>query len=314
MLTGKYEGDLNLNLSLTVSSTVAMLSETSLNDLGRRSITPDLISSGSSSASSNNTISSYGSSASGKCFRMSNSNFHSDGSRSSESDSPYRTGTFGDSASQNTPPIIISSPRPEGSTPSPSPISERIPQRRMRTNLAQRHSSLVNSGGRPTRVVKRSALKDITNIAKRRSSVPGDDGCIEDAQCLVYRSAEEFLPTIVSTPPTFNTPYADSGFFGSSTRFGDMFSPNAPTMSTTTTTITPTFVLPESFKLSNFAGSMSRISGDIVTSLAAKYQHVEDYDDDVDDGVEVAEQFEWEDEMRSLELSLRFYDDKETRM
>jgi hypothetical protein len=73
-----------------------------------------------------------------------------------------------------------------------------------------------------------------------------------------------------------------------------MFSPNAPTMSTTTTTtkVTPTFVLPESFKLSNFAGSIGRISGDIVTSLAAKYQHVEDYEDD---GVEVAEQFEWED-------------------
>jgi hypothetical protein len=52
--------------------------------------------------------------------------------------------------------------------------------------------------------VKRSALKDITNIAKHRSSALGE--CIEDVQCLVYRSAEEFLPTIVSTPPTFNTP------------------------------------------------------------------------------------------------------------
>ncbi|KAF8813463.1 hypothetical protein BYT27DRAFT_6373090 [Phlegmacium glaucopus] len=296
--------DSNLNLSLTVSSTGSTLSHSSLNDLGRRSITPDLISSGStsgSSSSSNTTISSYGSSASGKCFRMSNANFQQDGSRRSESGSPYHT-TFGGPASQNTPPIIISPPRQEqlidGSTPSPSPVSERIPQG-LRTSLAQRLLSLVDSDGRPIRLVKRSVLKDITNIVQTRSSVPGDDECIDDAQCLVYRSAEEFLPAIVSTPPTFNAPYSDSAFFGSSgSRFGDMFSPNAPP------SITPTFALPESFKLSNFAGSITRISGDIVTSLAAKYQN--EYPDD--DGVVIGEEFEWEDEMRSLEMRLAFYD------
>jgi len=311
MLTEEYEGDSTLNLSLTVSSTGSILSESSLNDLGRRSITPDLISSGStsrSSSSSNTTISSYGSSASGKSFRMSNAHFQQNGSQSSESESPYHN-PFGDSASQITPPIVISPPRQEqmidGSTPSPSPLSERIPHG-LPTSLAQRLLSLVDSDGRPIRLVKRSALKDITNIAPTRSSGPGDDDCIEDAQCLVYRSAEEFLPTVISTPPTCNAPYSDSAFFGSSSsRFGDMFSPDAPP------SIAPTFVLPESFKLSNFAGSIiTRISGDIVTSLAAKYQN--EYPDDYeDDGVVMDEQFEWEDEMRSLELKLGFYD-KET--
>ena len=72
-----------------------------------------------------------------------------------------------------------------------------------------------------------------------------------------------------------------------------MFSPNAPPSTTTT------FNLPKSFKLSNFAGStMIRVTGDIVTSLAAKYQNV--YLDEDDDGVEMDEQFEWEDEMRFL--------------
>ena len=49
---------------------------------------------------------------------------------------------------------------------------------------------------------------------------------------------------------------------------------------------------------------MSCISSDIVMSLAAKYQNV----NDDDDGVEMCEKFEWEDEMCSLKLSLRFYD------
>jgi hypothetical protein len=313
MLTKKYKGDSNLNLSLTVSSIESTLSESSLNDL-----TPDLISSGSaseSSSSSNTTTSPYGSNASGKCFQMSNANFQRDGS-SSDSDSPYHI-TFEDSASLNTPPpIIISPPRQEqmmdGSTPSPSPITERIPGQHQRTSLAERLLSLVDSNGRPIRPVKRSALKDITNIAKPHLSVlvAGDDECNEDALCLVYRSAEEFLPTFVSTPPTCNAPYSDSnGFSGStsSSRFGDMFSPNAST---------PTFILPESFKLSNFAGSMTRITGDIVTSLAAKYQnesryqneYSDDYEDD--DGVVMGQQFEWEDEMRSLESSLGFYGKK----
>ena len=192
----------------------------------------------------------------------------------------------------------------DSSTPSPSPsppVTEGIPQRQ-RTSIAERLLSLVDSDGRPIRLVKRSALTDITNISKPLSSVPGDDECIEDAPCLVYRSAEEFLPTFVSTPPTCNAPYSDSGFFGSSSsRFGDMFSPNALPSSTT-----PTFNLPESFKLSKFAGSMSRITGDIVTSLAVKYQNVADEDD----GLVMDEQFEWEDEMRSLELRLGFYDKK----
>ena len=310
MLTEKYEGDSNLNLFLNVSSIESeTLSESSLNDL-----TPDLISSGStseSSSSSNTTTSPYGSNASEKCFRMSNANFQQDGS---DSDSPYHT-TFEDSASLNTPPppIIISPPRQEqmndGSTPSPSPITERIPGQRQRTSLAERLLSLVDSNGRPIRLVKRLALKDITNIAKPHSSVlvaaAGGDECNEDASCLVYRSAEEFLPTFVSTPPTFNAPYSESnGFFGStsSSRFGDMFSPNAST---------PTFVLPESFKLSHLAGSMmTRITGDIVTSLAAKYQneYSDDYEDD--DGAVMGQQFEWEDEMRSLESTLGFYDKK----
>jgi hypothetical protein len=277
-LTEKCEGDLNLNLSLTVSNTESTLSESSPNDsLGGRPVTPDLISSRSTSESSSSSNTSYG---------------HT---------------TFEDSASQNTPPIVISPPRQEqmidGSTPSPSPVTERIPQHQ-RTGIAQRLLSLVDSDGRPIRHVKRSALKDITNIAKPLSSVPVDDECIEDAQCLVYRSAEEFLPTFVSTPPTCNVPYSDSGFFGSSSsRFGDMFSPPNALPSSTT----PTFNLPESFKLSNFAGSMTRITGDIVTSLAAKYQN--DYPDE-DDDVGMDEQFEWEDEMRSLELRLGFYDKK----
>ena len=276
ILTETYEGESNLNLSLTVSNTEFTLSESSPdNSLGGRSVTPDLISSGSTSGSSSSSNTSYG---------------HT---------------TFEDSASQNTPSIVISPPRQEqmidGSTPSPSPVTEWIPQHQ-RTSIAERLLSLVDSDGRPIRLVKRSALKDITNIAKPLSSVPGDDECIEDAQCLVYRSAEEFLPTFVSTPPTCNAPYSDSGFFGSSSsRFGDMFSPNALPSST------PTFNLPESFKLSSFTGSMSRITGDIVTSLAAKYQN--EYPDE-DDGVVMDEQFEWEDEMRSLELRLGFYDKK----
>ena len=276
-LTEKYQGDSNLNLSLTVSNTESTLSESSLNDyLVGRPVTPDLVCSGSASESSSSSNTSYG---------------HS---------------TFEDSASQNTPPIVISPPRQEqiidGSTPSPSLVTERIPQRQ-RTSIAERLFSLVDSDGRPIRVVKRSALKDITNIAKPLSSIPGDDECIEDAQCLIYRSAEEFLPTFVSTPPTCNAPYSDSGFFGSSSsRFGDMFSPNSH-LSTT-----PTFNLPESFKLSNFTGSMTRITGDIVTSLAAKYQN--EYPDEDDGGVVMDEQFEWEDEMRSLELRLGFYDKK----
>ena len=273
-LTEKYKGDSDLSLSLTVSNTESTLSESSPNNsLGRRPVTPDLISSGSASESSSSSNTSYG---------------HS---------------TFEDSASQNTPPIVISPPRQEqiidGSTP--FLVTGRIPQRQ-RISIAERLLSLVDSDGRPIRLVKRSALKDITNIAKPLSSVPGDDECIEDAQCLVYRSAEEFLPTFVSTPPTCNVPYSgdSSGFFGSSgsSRFGDMFSPNA------LPSTAPTFNLPESFKLSNFAGSMTRITGDIVTSLATKYQN--GYPDD-DDGVE---QFEWEDEMRSLELRLGFYDKK----
>ena len=292
-----------------MSDTESTLSESSPNDsLGGRSITPDLILSGSTSESSSSSNTSYGSSASGKCFRMSNTNFQQDDSRSSESVSPYHT-TFDDSASQKTPPIVISPPRQEqiidGSIPSPSPVIERIPQRQ-RTSIAERLLSLVDSDGRPIRLVKRSALKDITNIAKPVSSVPGDDECIEDAQCLIYRSAEDFLPTFVSTPPTCNAPYSDSGFFGSSSsRFGDMFSPNA-LPSTTSSTFKG---LPESFKLSNFAGSMTRITGgSIVTSLAAKYQN--EYPDDYEDDNGVGEQFEWEDEMRSLELRLGFYDKK----
>ena len=291
--------DSNLNLSLTVSSTGSTLSETSFNDLAGCPMTPDLISSESasesSSSSSNTTTSPYGSSASGTHFRC----FQRDGSRSSESDSPYHT-TFEDSPSLQTPPIIISPPRQEQVIDdfTPFPIAERITQRQ-RTSLAERLLSLVDSDGR---VVKRFELKDITNIAKPRSSVPGDDECIEDAQCLVYRSAEDFLPTFVSTPPTCNPPYSDSGFLGSSSsRFGDMFSPNAST---------PTFALPESFKLSGFAGSMTRITGDIVTSLAAKYEneYQDDYEDD--DGVVMGERFEWEDEMRSLESRLGFYNDQ----
>ena len=190
----------------------------------------------------------------------------------------------------------------DGSTPSPSPVTDRIPQRQ-RTSIAERLLSLVDSDGRPIRLVKRSAFKDITNIVKPLSSVPADDECIEDAQCLIYRSAEEFLPPFASTPPTCNAPYADSGFFGSSSsRFGDMFSPtNALPL-----TKTPTFNLPESLKLSNFAGSMTRITGDIVTSLAAKYQN--EYPDEDDDGVVMDEQFEWEDDMRSLELRWGFYE------
>jgi hypothetical protein len=269
ILTEKCEGDLNLNLSLTVSNTESALSESSPNDsLGGRPVTPDLVSSGSTSESSSSSNTSYG---------------HS---------------TFEDSASQSTPPIVISPPRQEqtidGSTPSPSPIPQH-----QRTSIAERLLSVVDSDGRPIRHVKRSALKDITNIPKPLSSVPVDDECIEDAQCLVYRSAEEFLPTFVSTPPTCNVPYSDSGFFGSSSsRFGDMFSPNA------LPSTTPAFNLPESFKLCSFAGSMTRITGDIVTSLAAKYQN--EYPDEDDDD----EQFEWEDEMRSLELRLEFYDKK----
>lgn len=277
----------NLNLSLTVSSTGSTLSESSLND---RSTTPDLVSSGSSSESSNTTISSYGSSASGTCFRMSNARV--------SLESPYHI-TFGDSASQHMPPIVISPPRQEqltdgSTTPSPSPV-ERMAQG-LRTTLAQRLLSHVDSDGRPIRLVKLSALKDITNIAKTRSSVPGDDECIEDAQCLVYRSAEEFLPTFVSTPPTCNAPYSESTVFGSSSRFGDMFSPDAPT-----------FVLPESINLSHFAGSITRISSNVVTSLAAKYQrrYPDDYEDD---GLAMGEQFEWEEEMRSFESRLGFYD------
>ena len=190
----------------------------------------------------------------------------------------------------------------DGSTPSPSPVTDKIPQRQ-RTSIAERLLSLVDSDGRPIRLVKRSAFKDITNIVKPLSSVPADDECIEDAQCLIYRSAEEFLPPFASTPPTCNAPYADSGFFGSSSsRFGDMFSPTNALPSTTT----PTFNLPESLKLSNFAGSMTRITGDIVTSLAAKYQN--EYPDEDDDGVVMDEQFEWEDDMRSLELRLGFYE------
>ena len=190
----------------------------------------------------------------------------------------------------------------DGSTPSPSPVTSRIPQRQQ-TSIAERLLSLVDFDGRPVRLLKRSALKDITNIARPLSSVLGDDECIEDAQCLIYRSADEFLPTFVSTPPTCNAPYSDSGFFGSSSsRFGDMFSPNA------LPSTTPTFNLPESIKLSNFTGSMTRITGDIVTSLAAKYQN--EYPDEDDGGVVMDEQFEWEDEMRSLELRLGFYDKK----
>ena len=167
--------------------------------LSGRPVTPDLVSSGSASESSSSSNSSYG---------------HT---------------TFDDSASQNTPPIVISPPRQEqiidGSTPSLSPAIDRIPQRQ-RTSLAERLLSLVDSGGRPIRLVKRSALKDITNIVKPLSSVPADVDCIEDAQCLIYQSAEEFLPPFASTPPTCNAPYADSSFFGSSQcRFGDMFSP-----------------------------------------------------------------------------------------
>ena len=282
-LTEKHEDDSDLNLSLTVSDTESTLSESSPNDsLGGRPVTPDLISSGSTSESSSSSNTSYGSSG------------------------PYHI-TFDDSGSQNTPPIVISPPRQElmtdGSIRSPSPVAERIPQRQ-RTSVAERLLSLVDSDGRPICLAKRAVFKDITNIAKPLSSVPGDDECIEDAQCLIYRSAEEFLPTFISTPPTCNVPYSDSGFFGSSSsRFGDMLSPNA------LPSTTPNFNLPESFKLSNFSGSMTRITGDIVTSLAAKYQN--EYPDDYeDDGVVMDEQFEWEDEMRSLELRLGFYDKK----
>ena len=272
-LTEKYEGDSNSNLSLTMSNTESTLSDSSHNhSLSGRSATPDLVSSGSASESSSSSNTSYG------------------------------LTTFEDSASQNTPPIVISPPRQEqiidGFTPSPSPLTERIPQRQ-RTSIAERLLSLVDSDGRPIRLVKRSAMKDITNIVKPLSSIPADDECIEDAQCLIYRSAEEFLPPFASTPPTCNAPYADSGFFGSSSsRFGDMFSPNGLASTTTTSS----FNLPESFKLSNFAGSMTRITGDIVTSLAAKYED--------DDGIAMDEPFEWEDEMRSLELRLGFYDKK----
>ena len=273
-LTEEYEGNSNLNLSLTMSNTESTLSESSRNDsLRGRSATPDLVSPGSASESSSSSNTSYG------------------------------LTTFEDSASQNTPPIVISPPRPEqmidlGFTPSPSAVTDRIPQRQ-RTSIAERLLSLVDSDGRPIRLVKRSVMKDITNIVKPLPSVLADDECIEDAQCLIYRSAEEFLPTFASTPPTFNAPYADSGFFGSSSsRFGDMFSPNA--LSSTATT--PSFNLPESLKLSNFAGSMTRITGDIVTSLAAKYED--------DDGIAMDGPFEWEDEMRSLESRLGFYDKK----
>ena len=272
---------------MTVSSTGSTLSESSLNDLSRRSITPDLIFSGSTSDSSNSntTISSYGSNASGRCFRISNTSFPQNDSRISESELPYRT-TLGDnSALQNTPPIVISPPRQDhsidGSTPSPSPVTERMPQR-LRTGVAQRLLSLVDSNDRPIRLVKRSVLKNITNIAKPRSSAPEDDECIEDAHYLIYRPTEEFLPTLVSTPPTCNAPYSDSGFFGSFSRFGDIYSSNA------LTSTTPVFTLPESFKFSDVAGCSS--PGDILT---ANYQH--EYPDYYEDGVVMGNQFEWGD-------------------
>ena len=225
---------------------------------------------------------------------MSNTNFPQDGLRSSEFESPYDI-IFGDSTSQTTPPIIISPPRQEvidGSTPSPSPVAERIPQRR-RNSLAQRLLSLVDPDGRPIRLVKRSALKDITNITKPRlSSVLGVDECVDDMQHFIYQSAEEFLPNFVSTP-TCNDLYSDSGFFGPSSRFGDIFSPNnnAPT------SIAPTAffaTLPESFKLSNFAGPMTPVSDDIV---AYNNEYRDDYEDDV---VAMGKQLEWEDEIRSF--------------
>ena len=179
-----------------MSNTESTPSESFHNDsISGRPVTPDLVSSGSASESSSSSNSSYG---------------HI---------------TFDDSTSQNTPPIVISPPRQEqiidGSTPSP-PATDRIPQRQ-RTSLAERLLSLVDPDGRPIRLVKRSALKDITNIVNPLSSVPADVDCIEDAQCLIYQSAEEFLPPFASTPPTCNAPYADSSFFGSShSRFGDM--------------------------------------------------------------------------------------------
>ena len=261
-LKGRYEGNSNLNLSVNESSTGSTLSDSSLCPT-----TPDLISSESTSGSSGSDSLSHA--------------------------------IFGDSTSLNTPPVIISPPRLEQMVDGSSPS---LMLQHQRTSLAERLLSLVDSNGRrPVSLVKRSALKDITNIAKTRSSAPGDDECIEDVQCLVYRSAEEFLPTFVSTPPTFNAPYSDSGLFGSSTsRFGDMFSPST----------TPSFILPESLKLSNFAGSMSRVTGDIVTSLAAKYQNEYPDDDEDDDGMVMREQFEWEDEMRALESRLGFYDAK----
>ncbi|KAF9048864.1 hypothetical protein BJ165DRAFT_1065478 [Panaeolus papilionaceus] len=136
-----------------------------------------------------------------------------------------------------------------------------------------------------------------------------------DDQFLIYRSADEFLPCFVSTPlpsagvemlPTMSR--TSSGLSeGSFPAFSDIFASASSSSSGGVVRSpgpdTPLFNIPDSFKMSDMANSLSRISGGLVSTLAAKYQchYPDDYDDN--GGVALDERFEWEAEMKGVEMS-----------
>ncbi|KAF8150958.1 hypothetical protein B0H34DRAFT_158261 [Crassisporium funariophilum] len=285
-----------------------------------RSVTPELISSSSAStaASSTATMSSIGSSASTGYFGLSDSpdlkgDMPADVDRitNSESASPiqiviHRRTPSSVRVQRNENLADMESGMHASASASGVAFSPRVA-------LAQRLSLLVEPDT-PVRPRKRAALKNITNLVNTRSpvhpatttvdlssatEVRRDHDCVEDAQFLVYRTAEEFLPPLVSTPAFSNTTSVDSGGFGSSARFSDMFSP--VTTGSTIPPPVPIFALPEALKLSSLTDSITRLSGGLVSTLAAKYQNAypDDYDDD---DCAVDEQYEWEEEMRSLEM------------
>ncbi|PPQ63242.1 hypothetical protein CVT24_005702 [Panaeolus cyanescens] len=156
-------------------------------------------------------------------------------------------------------------------------------------------------------------LRDQLAAINLGSNVRNSDSL--DDQFLVYRSADEFLPSFVSTPlpsvgaemlPTMSR--TNSGLSdGSCPAFSDIFASASSSSSggavRSPSPLTPLFSLPDTFNMSEMANSISRVSGGLISTLAARYQR--EFPDDYDDngGVALDERFEWEAEMRNVEMT-----------
>ena len=185
-----------------------------------------------------------------------------------------------------------------------------------------------------------------------QDSMTGQD--VDDDHCLVYRTAEDFLPQVISNPvcsikaeqvvgpgplahilsdsvkglkakapAALTTPLCEA-----LATFGDIFSPSStfrtkygsvngegapqPSRRPSATTL-PAIKIPlTSFKISNLTGSITQFTGELAALLAAHCENENwgqsQYEEDA---VARDERFDWEEEMRSLEVQCGVYGDKE---